>query len=45
MTKGLELVQPSFLAKMMGWKIARDSPKGLRNDLEKIKATVEGSVG
>ena len=33
-TKGLELVQPSFLAKMMGWKIARDSPKGLRADLE-----------
>ena len=41
-TKGLELVQPSFLAKMMGWKIARDSPKGLRADLEKIKASVEG---
>ena len=43
-TKGLELVQPSFLAKMMGWKIARDSPKGLRADLEKIKASVEGSA-
>jgi uncharacterized membrane protein len=41
LSKGLELVQPSFLAKMMGWKIGKDSPKGLRSDVEKIKAKLE----
>src|SRR5919198_2741626 len=44
LTKGLEFVQPSFLAKVMGWKLARDEPKSLRSDLEKIKAGLEGSA-
>ena len=43
-SKGAEMVQPSFLGRMMGWKLSKDMPKGLQSDLEKIKATVEGSA-
>jgi uncharacterized membrane protein len=39
--KGAELTQPSFLAKLSGRKIAKDLPKGLRADLENIKARSE----
>ena len=39
--KGAELVQPTLLAKMTGRRIAKDLPKGLRSDLEKIKAKTE----
>ena len=43
LTKGAELVQPSFLAKVMGWRIAREMPKALRSDLERIKAALQSS--
>lgn len=43
LSKGAEVVEPKFLAKMMGFKIAKDQPKALREDLEKIKARVEAS--
>jgi uncharacterized membrane protein len=43
LAKGLEVVQPTFLAKVMGWRISLATPKLLRQDLEKIKAAVEGS--
>ena len=39
--KGAELVQPTLLAKLTGRRIAKDLPKGLRTDLEKIKAKME----
>jgi uncharacterized membrane protein len=44
LTKGIEFVRPSFLAKVMGWRISNDSPKSLRKDLENIKAKLEGST-
>ena len=43
-TKGAEVVEPKFLAKMTMFKISKDLPKTLQSDLEKIKATVEGSA-
>ena len=47
LTKSAELTQPSFLGKVMGWKLAKDIPAGLRSDVEKIKAHFEtaGSAG
>ena len=39
--KGAEMTQPTLLAKMTGFKIAKDIPKGLRSDLENIKARSE----
>jgi hypothetical protein len=39
--KGAEMVAPTMLAKMTGFKIAKDIPKGLRSDLENIKARAE----
>lgn len=39
--KGAELVAPTFLAKLTGRRIAKDLPKGLREDLAKIKAKME----
>jgi uncharacterized membrane protein len=42
--KGLEFTKPSFLAKVMGWRLSRDEPKSLRSDLAKIKAKLEGSA-
>jgi uncharacterized membrane protein len=42
--KGMEFAQPSFLAKLTSWRLARDEPKSLRSDLEKIKAKLEAST-
>jgi len=42
-TKSAEFVQPSFLAKVMGWRLAKDVPAGLRSDLAKIKAHLEST--
>jgi uncharacterized membrane protein len=44
LAKGVELTQPSFLARVMGWRISRETPKALRADLEKIKAHLEASA-
>ena len=44
LSKGAELVEPTFLAKITSWKLSRDIPKGLHNDLANIKAHVEGSA-
>lgn len=43
--KSAEIVEPTFLAKVTGWKLSRDIPAGLRRDLERIKTHVEGSAG
>ncbi len=43
LTKGAELVEPTFLAKITSWKLSRDIPKGLRRDLTNIKARIEAS--
>jgi uncharacterized membrane protein len=43
LTKSAEFVEPTFLAKLTGWKLSRDVPKSLRSDLAKIKATLERS--
>ena len=43
LTKGAELVDPSFLATITSWKLSRDIPKGIHSDLVNIKARVEGS--
>ena len=37
------MVEPTFLAKITGWKLSRDIPNGLRRDLTNIKARVEAS--
>jgi len=42
-TKSAEFVQPSFLAKVTGWRLAKDVPAGLRSDLAKIKAHLEST--
>ena len=39
--KGMEFAQPSFLAKLTSRRLAKDEPKSLRSDLEKIKAAME----
>ena len=41
LAKGAEVVEPSFLAKVMSWRLARDLPKNCRADLEKIKGRLE----
>jgi len=41
LTKGVEVAEPTFLGKVMGWRLARDIPANLRKDLAQIKATVE----
>jgi len=43
LSKGAEMVEPTFLAKITSWKLSRDIPKGLHSDLANIKAHVEGS--
>jgi len=43
LSKGAEMVEPTFLAKIMSWKLSRDIPRGLHSDLANIKAHVEGS--
>ena len=45
LAKGAEFVKPSFLAKLTSWRLSRDVPRNLGNDLAKIKALVEGSAG
>jgi uncharacterized membrane protein len=42
LTKSAQIVEPTFLAKLTSWKLARDIPKGLRSDLANIKAHLEG---
>jgi uncharacterized membrane protein len=41
LVKGAEIVAPKFLAKMTMFKVSKDLPKGLRSDLDKIKANIE----
>jgi len=41
LTKSAELIEPSFLAKVMSWKVGKDIPKGLHSDLVNIKAHLE----
>ena len=43
--KSAEIVKPTFLAKLTGFKLKRDIPTGLRRDLERIKAHLEGTAG
>ena len=43
LTKGAEIVEPTFLAKATSWKINKDIPSGLHSDLANIKRNVEGS--
>ena len=43
LTKSAEIVEPTFLAKMLGWRLAKDIPSALRADLEKIKTHLEGA--
>jgi uncharacterized protein YndB with AHSA1/START domain len=43
LSKGAQIVEPKFLAKLMGFKIAMDQPKALRENLERIKARIEAS--
>jgi uncharacterized membrane protein len=45
LTKSADFVQPSFLARITGWRLAKDVPKALKADLEKIKAKLESSPG
>jgi uncharacterized membrane protein len=40
-TKSAEFAEPSFLAKLVGWRLNRDVPAGLRSDLAAIKAHLE----
>ena len=44
LTKGAEFIEPTLLAKITMFKLSRDVPKGLRNDLASIKTTVEAST-
>ena len=43
LTKGAEMIDPTFLAKMTSWKLSKDIPKGIHSDLSNIKARLEGS--
>jgi hypothetical protein len=44
LSKGAEMVDPTLLAKLTGWKLSRDIPKGIHSDLVNIKAHLEGSA-
>jgi len=44
-TKSAQIVEPRFLAKVTSWKLGKDIPAGLRRDLDRIKAHLEGSAG
>jgi hypothetical protein len=44
LSKGAEMVEPTFLARMTSWKLSRDIPKGFHSDLANIKAHIEGSA-
>jgi uncharacterized membrane protein len=41
LVKAVELTEPTFLARVMGWRLGRDIPKGLRSDLKRIKNHME----
>jgi uncharacterized protein YndB with AHSA1/START domain len=43
LTKGAEMLEPTFLSKITSWKIKKDIPNGIHSDLANIKAKVEGS--
>ena len=45
LSKEADVVEATLLAKITMFKLSRDIPKGLRSDLAKIKAAVEGSPG
>ena len=42
LSKGAEMVDPTFLAKVTSWKLSKDIPNGIHRDLVNIKAHVEG---
>jgi uncharacterized protein YndB with AHSA1/START domain len=44
LSKGAEMVDPSFLAKITSWKLSKGIPKGIHSDLANIKARVETSA-
>jgi uncharacterized protein YndB with AHSA1/START domain len=44
LTKGAEIVEPTFLAKITSWKISKDMPNGFHSDLANIKANLERST-
>jgi uncharacterized membrane protein len=44
-TKGAEMVQPTFLAKAMSWRLSKDIQRSLASDLQKIKAKLESGSG
>ena len=44
LSKGAEMVEPTFLAKVTSWKLSKDIPAGIHSDLAAIKAKVEGSA-
>ena len=44
LSKGAEMVDPTFLAKITSWKLSRDIPRGIHSDLANIKARVEASA-
>lgn len=44
LSKGAEMVDPTFLAKVTRLKLSRDIPKGIHSDLANIKASIEASA-
>jgi uncharacterized protein YndB with AHSA1/START domain len=44
LSKGAEMLEPTFLAKVTSWKLSKDIPKGIHSDLANIKAKLEGSA-
>jgi uncharacterized protein YndB with AHSA1/START domain len=44
LSKGAEMVDPTFLAKITSWRLSKDIPKGIHSDLANIKAAVESSA-
>lgn len=43
LTKGFELLKPTFMGKLFTFRVKRDAPKNLRADLERIKSKLESS--
>jgi hypothetical protein len=41
LSKGAEMVDPTFLAKITSWKLSKDIPRGIHSDLANIKARLE----
>jgi uncharacterized membrane protein len=44
LTKGAQIVEPKFLAKLTSLKLGKDIPNGLHSDLANIKTKLEGST-